>query len=136
VRIYFSGSISGGRADQQVYAGLIARLRAFGTVLTEHIGDPALTEQGEDGRDDRAIHDRDIAWLRQADVVVAEVTAPSLGVGYEIGKASEWGKPVLCLHRGGRRLSAMIAGCPGAVIRQYQTLDEAGSAIQEFLAVE
>jgi hypothetical protein len=65
--------------------------RSHGTVLTEHFGDPALTDAGE-SLDDRFIHDRDIAWLRQADVLVAEVTTPSLGVGYEIGPRPRMGQ--------------------------------------------
>ena len=50
--------------------------------------------------------------LRQCSVVVAEVTVPSLGVGYEIGRAVAMGKQVLCLYRPqeGRLLSAMIRG--------------------------
>ncbi|KAB0337781.1 hypothetical protein FD755_025470, partial [Muntiacus reevesi] len=48
---------------------------------------------------DRLIHDRDLAWLQQADAVVAEVTQPSLGVGYELGRAVALHKPVLCLFR-------------------------------------
>ena len=51
-------------------------------MLTEHIGDAALSELGEVG-DDKKIHDRDLAWLIEADYLVAEVTTPSLGVGYE-----------------------------------------------------
>ncbi|XP_031203430.1 2'-deoxynucleoside 5'-phosphate N-hydrolase 1 isoform X2 [Mastomys coucha] len=61
---------------------------------------------------DRLIHEQDLAWLQQADVVVAEVTQPSLGVGYELGRAVALGKPILCLFRpqSGRVLSAMIRG--------------------------
>jgi hypothetical protein len=135
MKIYFSASISGGRADQALYARLIARLREVGTVLTEHIGDPTLTAMGEANRDDRAIHDRDLDWIRQADLVIAEVTTPSLGVGYEIAKATEWGKRVLCLHRSleGRALSAMVAGCPQATVRVYGTVDEAMEIAREFV---
>ena len=32
-------------------------------------------------------------------VIVAEVTQPSLGVGYEIGRAYAMNKPILCLYR-------------------------------------
>ena len=32
-------------------------------------------------------------------VIVAEVTQPSLGVGYEIGRAYAMKKPILCLYR-------------------------------------
>uniref|UniRef100_A0A3B5LBF6 2'-deoxynucleoside 5'-phosphate N-hydrolase 1 n=1 Tax=Xiphophorus couchianus TaxID=32473 RepID=A0A3B5LBF6_9TELE len=69
-------------------------------------------EEGPAGGD-RAIHDRDLAWLQQSDVVVAEVTQPSLGVGYELGRAVDMKeKKVLCLFRpsSGRALSAMIRG--------------------------
>lgn len=43
-------------------------------------------------------------------VLVAEVTQPSLGVGYEIGRAIEMNKKILCLFRpeSGRRKSFLI----------------------------
>jgi 2'-deoxynucleoside 5'-phosphate N-hydrolase len=120
--IYFAGAIRGGRDDQALYFAIIERLREYGRVLTEHIGAAQLEVQGE-GITDREIHDRDLAWLKEADYVVADVTIPSLGVGYEIGKATEWGKPVLCLFRpaDGRALSAMIAGSPGIIVRHYES---------------
>src|SRR5438105_746881 len=116
-RIYFAGSIRGGREDQALYFEIIERLRKYGEVLTEHISDSGLSVTGEDNGD-QYIHDRDLAWLKSADYLVAEVTTPSLGVGYEIGKATEWGKPVLCLFRAaeGRALSAMIAGCNRVIL--------------------
>ncbi len=126
MKIYFSGSISGGRGRQALYARIIGALRPMGQVLTEHIGDPSLGVEGESNRDDRFIHDRDMAWIREADAVVAEVSTPSLGVGYEIARAAEMGKPVLCLRDAAAgRLSAMIAGCPGVTLRQYESEEEA-----------
>ena len=99
MKIYFAGSIRAGRDDAAIYEAMITWLRSFGEVLTEHVGNPALSETGDDGPDDRYIHDRDMAWLSSCDLVVAEVTAPSLGVGYELGWATALKKPVLCLHR-------------------------------------
>ena len=124
-RIYFAGSIRGGRGDQTIYLEIIRMLQSHGTVFTEHVGDEELEAIGED-INDRCIHDRDLRWLRQAEFVVAEVTTPSLGVGYEIGKATEWEKPVLCLYRNGgeRKLSAMIGGCPGVNVTNYETLSD------------
>ena len=118
--IYFAGSISGGRGDQAIYSQIIELLKQHGTVLTEQFGQSSLTSVGENLAD-RDIHDRDLAWLRKADVLVAEVTTPSLGVGYEIGRAVEWGKPVICLYRQSpeRRLSGMIAGCAGITVHMY-----------------
>ncbi|MDT4896125.1 MAG: 2-deoxynucleoside 5-phosphate N-hydrolase [Acidobacteriota bacterium] len=133
MNIYFAGAIRGGREDVALYFEIIEQLREYGQVLTEHIGNAELTGLGEID-DDQKIHDRDLAWLKQADYLVAEVTAPSLGVGYEIGKATEWGKPVLCLFRpgAGRSLSAMIAGCGRAVVREYQSKEELKEVFDDF----
>lgn len=118
--IYFAGSIRGGRDDRAVYFEIIRALRNYGRVLTEHIADESLTESGE-ALGDSDIHDRDLEWLRSATCMVAEVTTPSLGVGYEIGRAVEWNIPILCLFRAvdGRRVSAMIAGCKGVRMEKY-----------------
>jgi hypothetical protein len=123
--IYFAASISGGRGDQAIYQQIVDLLKAHGTVMTEHFASAALTSAGEN-LSDRAIHDRDIDWLRSADVLVAEVSTPSLGVGYEIGRAVEWGKRIICLHRPaeGRRLSGMIAGSPTATVLEYSSVED------------
>ena len=99
MKIYFAGSIRGGRDDWQLYHEIVRRLSAYGEVLTEHVADSGLSQLGEVGGD-REIYERDIEWLRQADRLVAEVTTPSLGVGYEVGRASEWGSPS-CASFGG-----------------------------------
>ncbi len=127
MKIYFGGSIRAGRDDQETYHQLIQGLQGHGTVLTEHVGDPELTQWGDDGPSDQMIYQRDMAWLTEASLMVAEVTIPSLGVGYEIGRAESRGIPVLCLYRGqdGRRLSAMISGNPNVTVTEYSTVEEA-----------
>ena len=130
--IYFAASISGGRGDQEIYGQIIALLKQHGTVLTEHFGDASLTAAGE-GLADCDIHDRDLAWLQDADVIVAEVSTASLGVGYEIGRAVEWGKRIICVHRpsAGRRLSAMIAGSSTVETHAYASIDELRSIFEQ-----
>ena len=135
MKIYFAGSIRGGREDQARYELILSLLREHGEVLTEHVGDAALSERGEDGPDDRYIHDRDMAWLGAADAIVAEVTTPSLGVGYELGRAVEARRPILCLFREdcGRVLSAMIAGCPQVHVVRYREASELREPLLAFL---
>lgn len=135
MKIYFAGSIRGGREDAELYKQIIEYLKTFGEVLTEHVGDPALTSLGDDGPGDRFIHDRDLEWLKLSDILVAEVTTVSMGVGYEIGRAVEYGKPVLCLFRpsSGKNVSAMIAGSPDLKLVNYQNLNDAKNTIDEFL---
>ncbi len=128
MKIYFSGSIRGGRQDAKLYSQLIDELKAYGAVLTEHIG----AETMDYSKSDREIHDEDLAWLRESDVVVAEVSTPSLGVGYEIGRAIELGKQVICLYRSknGNSISAMIRGCDELTCFEYGSLVDA----QKFFA--
>jgi hypothetical protein len=135
MKIYFAGSIRAGRHDAAVYEAMITRLRSFGDVLTGHVGNTALTAAGDDGPDDRSIHNRDMDWLKSCDLIVAEVSLPSLGVGYELGWAAASGKPVLCLHRTvfGRPLSAMIAGSPGIRMALYSGIDEAETIMGAFI---
>lgn len=125
MKIYFAGAIRGGRDDWTHYRDIVKMLREFGEIFTEHIAEQELSVLGEDLAD-REIYERDLAWLKVSDCLVAEVTTPSLGVGYEIGKATGWGKPVLCLFRpdNGRQLSAMIAGSDGVIVREYKSLSE------------
>ncbi|MBU0485322.1 MAG: nucleoside 2-deoxyribosyltransferase [Proteobacteria bacterium] len=135
MKIYFAGSIRGGREDAAVYFAMIAFLRNFGEVMTEHVGDLELTEKGDDGPNDRFIHDRDMAWLQVCDLVVAEVTKPSLGVGYELGWAAAWHKPTLCLfcREAPGSLSAMIAGSSALETATYSDLAEAKEQMTAFI---
>ena len=134
MKIYFAGSIRGGRDDKELYLEIINLLGKYGKVLTEHIGDKTLSAMGEDGPTDEYIYDRDMTWLNEADVVVAEVTTPSLGVGYEIGKM-EGKKPILCLYReqDGKRISAMIGGNKNLRIKKYKTIQNIEAILEDFL---
>jgi nucleoside 2-deoxyribosyltransferase len=136
MKIYFAGSIRGGRDDAALYCRIIALLSAYGQVLTEHVGSEDLPPGGEKDLADGDIYARDMAWLTEADVVVAEVTTPSHGVGYEIGQAEAMGKPVLCLHRPGTgwQLSAMLAGNPKLQCEAYESLEELKPILARFLS--
>ncbi len=133
-KIYFAGAIRGGRDDAPIYAEIVRLLGEHGEVLTEHIGDEALTSAGETILSDLEIYERDLEWLRGADVLVAEVTTPSLGVGYEIAKMTEWRRPVLCLFRPAKRvtLSALIAADSGVEILRYESASELPAAFRQF----
>jgi len=137
MKIYFAGSIRGGRQDAALYYEIVQQLKTRGEVFTEHIGDTELGVLGQDIGDGK-IHDRDLDWLRESDFLVAEVTTPSLGVGYEIGKATEWGKPVLCLYRQteGRSLSAMISGSDAVTVKKYQSPAELIEIFTEYFQPE
>ncbi len=124
MKIYFSGSIRGGRDDVKIYHQIITYLKNFGEVLTEHIGDSSLDSSGEKNND-VSIHNKDMEFLMECDLVVAEVTSPSLGVGYEIGRAIENNKKVICIYREieNKKISAMILGSKNILSFKYQDLE-------------
>lgn len=134
LRIYFCGSIRGGRGDVQLYHDLIEYLKSFGKVLSEHIGRLDLVDESD--IPPCQIHDRDLTWLKTSDVVIAEVTTPSLGVGYELGRAVDMQKPILCLYRkiDDKRLSGMISGSPGIITVVYEEIEEAKTWINSFIS--
>lgn len=82
-----------------------------------------------------AVFERDTAWLRDCDALIAEVSTPSHGVGFEIAYALGRGKPVLCLAREGVRVSKMITGIrqPGFAFATYATQEEALARMDDFL---
>ena len=98
MNIYFAGAIRGGREDAALYTTLIQFLKTFGTVLTEHVGDEILLAEEHFLREEE-IYERDMRWLAQTDLLIAEVSTASLGVGYELAVAEKNSIPCLCLFR-------------------------------------
>ena len=134
-KIYFCGSIRGGRELAGLYARMIAHLKQYGSVLTEHVGDASLTHFGGDGTNEY-IYARDTGFLKECDILIAECTAPSLGVGYEIAYGEALGKSVHVFYGGEdpRRLSAMLAGDPALHIHYYSSEEELLRRIDEVFA--
>jgi 2'-deoxynucleoside 5'-phosphate N-hydrolase len=132
MKIYFAGSIRGGRNYAKIYQQIIEHLSTYGEVFTEHV---AHTDQkGEDLQDD-FIYSRDINWIFNSDVIIAEVSNPSLGVGYELGLAVTKNKKILCLYQkeNSNKISAMIAGCPNITTVSYKNIEDAKAIINNFL---
>ncbi len=134
MNIYFAGAIRGGRKDAELYSTLIQFLKTFSTVLTEHVGNDALLEK-ELFLSEEEIFERDMQWLKQADLLIAEVSTPSLGVGYELAVAEKLGIPCYCLFRkqAHKTLSAMISGNPFFQVISYENSSEAIEIITAFM---
>jgi 2'-deoxynucleoside 5'-phosphate N-hydrolase len=135
MNIYFACSITGGREFEPVFQALVEAILADGHIVpTAHLATSEVREM-ETVVAPEEVYARDIAWVRGADVLVAEVSTPSHGVGYEIGFALGLGKPVLACHRRDRKISKMISGNPdpNLLVRQYQKTDEAVQLVREFL---
>jgi 2'-deoxynucleoside 5'-phosphate N-hydrolase len=135
MKIYFSGSISGGRDHAAIYQHMVARWQAQGhNVLSSHVADPLALESEKD-RSPREVYERDTDWVKECDALIAEVSTPSLGVGYEIALAVQLGKPVLCVYRSGVQLSKMISGnsAPHLAVEAYSSEAELDEQVEVFL---
>ena len=114
MKVYFACSITGGRTFEPVYQAMVGALASDGhQVLTAHLAEPGAGEK-EAVLLPREVYARDVDWILASDVLIAEVSVPSHGVGYEIGFALGAGKPVLALYEQGCQVSKMISGNPDA----------------------
>lgn len=133
-KVYFAGSIRGGRDDAALYSRIIARINEKNTVLTEHVGASSIEAMGEQGMSDAEIYEKDILRLRECDMVVAECSTPSLGVGYELAFAERLGKPVHIFFDSRRgTLSAMLTGDDYFAIHYYTDEGELFTALDALL---
>lgn len=110
MNIYFSCSLTGGRTDEGVYGAIVDYLLAQGhRVPTAHLArsDVMALEQAVKPAE---AYRRDVQWIEEADVLIAEVSTPSHGVGYEIALALSLGKQALCCYQQDVRVSKMITG--------------------------
>jgi nucleoside 2-deoxyribosyltransferase len=110
-KVYFACSIFGGGDTSQYQAIIQAIKDAGGNVISEIFANDAINFGGSPlSAED--IFERDIDMIQDADLIIAEVSNPSLGVGYELGYAQSLGKPILALYNedSPKKLSAMVAG--------------------------
>jgi nucleoside 2-deoxyribosyltransferase len=137
-KIYFACSITGGRDHAHVYEDIVKHIKDAGMhVLSEIFADKKIkAEEGPTKHlTPHEIWKNDTAWVEEADAIIAEVTQPSLGVGFEIGYGDSLGKPILALfYRGsGRRLSPMVSGNPRITVIEYDDAAELFGPITRFV---
>lgn len=134
-KVYFAGSIRGGRVDADLYRRLIAYIQRTDVVLTEHIGKSNLNLMEQGRERDARIYDQDTAWLRESDVLIGECTCPSLGVGYELAYAEARGIPCHIFYDKSKcQLSAMLTGNPYFHIHSYTTEAEIYPLLDQILS--
>ncbi|MBR0053863.1 MAG: nucleoside 2-deoxyribosyltransferase [Bacteroidales bacterium] len=134
MKIYFAGSIRGGRNDAELYQRMIAYIQRQHTVLTEHVGDLSKSMTEGLANRDKAIYEQDTAWLRESDLVIAECTTPSLGVGYELAYAEKYQKPVHIFYDKSRtKISAMLSGNACFQLHPYRNEEELYRILDEVL---
>ena len=135
MKIYFACSITGGRTDQDIYALMVDAMLADGHDVPTAILARSEATILEAILSSEEVYQRDTNWIEESDALVAEVSTPSHGVGYEIAYALGLEKNVLCCYRDGTPISKMISGNPdpNLILRSYSTQDEAVQLVRDFL---
>ncbi len=135
MKVYFACSISGGRKDEKAYQYLVGVMIGMGIdVPTAHIAETGI-EEIDDQKEPLDIYQRDVSWIRESDILVAEISTPSHGVGYEIGYALSLDMPVLCLYKEGVVVTKMISGNPDPLlsVMAYADLQQAEEILYTYL---
>ena len=111
------------------------------SVLTRHLLADDV-DDAESAMGERDVFERDMRWLSAADLLIAEASGSSFGVGFEagyvLGRAQQTGQRVLLLHQATRRaqISRLITGNshPACTAYAYEDTEDLLHAVDVFLA--
>jgi 2'-deoxynucleoside 5'-phosphate N-hydrolase len=139
LRVYLAASMRGG-GDGKGWGHLkelALIIAALGHVPMNEVCEDKAPKVKVSGKGDDYLYNRDMAWLELADCLIAEVTYPSLGVGYEIAAAIREQKiPVLALYqKNAPELSAMLNGNTDPLfhLQRYTGSGEMEERVRRFL---
>lgn len=137
MKIYVSGSIYGGREKIETYKVIIEALEKYGEVYDKEIIDEDILEK-EKFQSDEEIFKKLENYLKNIDIVFAEVTVPSLGVGYELGFADQLGKKIIAIYDMNvvSKVSTMIRGNKRIKLIGYHNISEIINKLDEILEVK
>lgn len=136
MKIYFACPVISERGDEAVYQSIVDALIAAGhQVPTAIIAKPEVVTL-EKQANPQEIYTNSIRRIEKCSVLIAEISKPSLGVGYEIAYALHLNKPVLCCYRQGASISKMITGNthPKIMVYSYQDTQEVIGVIRAFIS--
>lgn len=113
MKIYFGFTVAGDRSSLESARAIVRLLEASGhEVLTRH-----LVEEHAGAADralgPREVYQRDLCWLEQCDIFIAEVSGSSFGLGFEAGYTlGATGKRAILFYRreAEGRISLLITG--------------------------
>jgi nucleoside 2-deoxyribosyltransferase len=116
LQIYLACTVRGDRGAVAGLRALVASLEREGhNVLTKHLLDDNV-EGAESALTERAVYERDIAWLEACDILIADGSGSSFGVGFEVGyvlgRSDRTDQRAVLLYRADRRdqISRLIVG--------------------------
>lgn len=137
MKIYFSGSIYGGRQKLETYKKLVYEMQKYGEVLNPEVADDNVLIE-EKGKSDYEIFENLEKELNEADLIFAELTVTSLGVGYEIGYGDSLNKRIIGIYDEtvNSKISTMIRGNKRLKIIPYMDINEIINNLENIIKEE
>ena len=141
MQIYLACTVRGDRGAIAGLRSLVASLEDAGhTILTKHLLDDNV-EGAESALTERAVYERDIEWLEACDILIADASGSSFGVGFEVGyvlgRSDRTHQRVVLLYHAGRRdqISRLIVGNthPRCRTIAYENPDELAVRVSQSL---
>ena len=132
MKIYLACTVRGDRGAIAALRTLVASLERDGhAILTKHLLDDNI-ETAESALTERDVYQRDVDWLDACDILIADASGSSYGVGFEVGyvlaRSDRSGQRVLLFYRADRRdkVSRLIVGNahPRCRVVAYETSDD------------
>lgn len=79
------------------------------------------------------VFERDLGGVKKSDILVADVSQGSHGVGMEIMAAYLYRKRIVLLYEEGARVSHMLLGVPNALLLSYGSLEDMEAKLRSAL---
>ncbi len=139
--IYLACTVRGDRGAVAGLRSLVAALESAGhSIVTKHLLDDNV-EGAESALTERAVYERDIAWLEACDILIADASGSSFGVGFEVGyvlgRSDRTDQRVILLYRADRRdhISRLIVGNghPRCEVLRYVNPDDLAARVAKAL---
>jgi hypothetical protein len=135
MNIYCAGAIKGDISYQSFYKNIVEYLCETGHMAYSELNKELFTSGS---LTDREIFTRDVQWIKESQLMIAEISGPSLGVGFEISFALYvLNIPVLaCYHFDAGKVSSMITGCTSDLltVKSYTSIEELKVLIDNFIS--
>ncbi len=133
-KIYYAASIRGGRQDAFLYRRMIEKLKQHHQVLTEEAGNIFLCTDEQKHEYEAEIYQRGMDRLQESDLIIAECTNASIGVGYELCLGEQLKKEIHVFYDQSRsNLSVMILGNKHCKIHPYNGEKDLMSKLDDLL---
>jgi hypothetical protein len=120
MKIFFNTSVSGRKEYEENYKAIDRILNRISNNVVSAVFIATKEDVAKETEKEAAsYYDKLRKWMRDSDILVFEVSYPSLGVGYEITWGLQLGKPIIILYVRGKKPHVLDA-IPDDKIQVYE----------------